>query len=345
MGTVLVTGGCGYIGSHTSISLVKSGYNVVIYDSLINSYKESYEKILTILKNTNKTLVKKISFFEGDLNNKKLLEKIFSDKKKESNPIFSVIHFAGLKSMQESIRYPLKYWAANVGSTISLLEVMEKYSCYSIVFSSSASIYKPKNIGLLNEDDFLEPLSPYGKTKLTIELILKDLHFNNLEKWRVANLRYFNPVGAHESLLLGEKPKVNFSNLFPAIKQVLNKEKKYLLIFGNDWPTKDGTCIRDFIHVMDLAEAHVATLDYLLSKSSECLTLNIGTGIGTSVLEIINKYKTIGISIPYLFADRRPGDFPFIVADNKQALKLLNWSPKRKLIDMCKDSLNNVLYE
>ena len=183
MGTVLVTGGCGYIGSHTSISLVKSGYNVVIYDSLINSYKESYEKILTILKNTNKTLVKKISFFEGDLNNKKLLEKIFSDKKKESNPIFSVIHFAGLKSMQESIRYPLKYWAANVGSTISLLEVMEKYSCYSIVFSSSASIYKPKNIGLLNEDDFLEPLSPYGKTKLTIELILKDLHFNNLEKF------------------------------------------------------------------------------------------------------------------------------------------------------------------
>ena len=144
---------------------------------------------------------------------------------------------------------------------------------------------------------------------------------------------------------MGEKPKINFTNLFPAIKQVLNKEKEYLLVFGNDWPTKDGTCVRDFIHVMDLAEAHVATLDYLLEKSTEFLTLNIGRGIGTSVLEILNKYDSIGIKIPYLFVDRRPGDFPFIVADNKLALKLLNWSPKRKLIDMCKDSLNNVLCE
>ena len=200
MGTVLVTGGCGYIGSHTSISLVKRGYNVVIYDSLINSYKESYEKILIILKNTNKILVNKISFFEGDLRNKKLLEKLFSDKQKEGNPIFSVIHFAGLKSMEESIRSPLKYWESNVGSTISLLEVMEKYSCHSIIFSSSASIYKPKNIGLLKEEDSLDPLSPYGKTKLTIESILKDLHFHNLEKWRVANLRNFNPVGVHEPM-------------------------------------------------------------------------------------------------------------------------------------------------
>tara|TARA_B100000242_G_scaffold187044_1_gene134509 strand:- start:1205 stop:2242 length:1038 start_codon:yes stop_codon:yes gene_type:complete len=345
LGTVLVTGGCGYIGSHTCISLIKSGYKVVIFDSLINSYESSYKKILKILQNENIDYAQKINFIKGDLRNKKILSKLFLDKQREGEPIFSVIHFAGLKSAGESLKSPLEYWEANVESTLSLLKVMEKFSCHSIIFSSSASVYKPKEFGLLSEEDFLEPSSPYGRTKLTIEKILKDLFTSNSEKWRIANLRYFNPVGAHDSGLLGENPKVNFSNLFPAINLVLNKKKSHLFIFGNNWPTKDGTCIRDFIHVTDLAEAHVATLNYILKNSPKCVNINVGRGIGASVLEVLNMFKDIGIKIPYLFVKKRAGDHPFLVADNKLALKLLDWSPKRNLIDMCKDSLNNVLCE
>ena len=345
MNTVLVTGGCGYIGSHTCISLIKSGYNVVIIDSLINSYEDAYKKILLILKSESKEFVKKIEFIKGDLRNKKLLRKIFSEKKNERNPISSVIHFAGLKSTEESIKSPLEYWEANVESTLSLLHIMDEFDCNYIIFSSSASVYKPKNDALLREIDFVEPLSPYGKTKYAIETILNDLYSSQEAKWSIANLRYFNPVGIHESGLLKENPKVNFSNLFPSINKVLSQEKEKLMVFGNNWPTKDGTCVRDFIHVMDLAEAHVATLDYLLKNNPKCLTINIGTGIGTSVLEIINAFKSLGISIPHLFVEKRFGDNPFVVADNKLALKLLDWSPKRKLIDMCKDSLNNVLFE
>ena len=345
MNTILVTGGCGYIGSHTCISLIKSGYKVVIIDSLINSYEDAYKKILLILKSESKEFVKKLEFIKGDLRNKKLLRKIFSEKKKERNPISSVIHFAGLKSMEESIKTPLEYWEANVESTLSLLHIMDEFDCNNIIFSSSASVYKPKNDALLKERDFVEPLSPYGKTKYAIETILNDLYFSQEAKWSIANLRYFNPVGIHESGLLKENPKVNFSNLFPSINKVLSQEEEKLKVFGNNWPTKDGTCVRDFIHVMDLAEAHVATLDYLLKNSPKCLTINIGTGIGTSVLEIINAFKSLGISIPHLFVEKRSGDNPFVVADNELALKLLNWSPKRKLIDMCKDSLNNVLFD
>ena len=345
MNTVLVTGGCGYIGSHTCISLIKSGYNVIIIDSLINSYEDAYKKILLILKSESKEFVKKLEFIKGDLRNKKLLRKIFSEKKKERNPISSVIHFAGLKSMEESIKYPLEYWEANVGSTLTLLNIMDEFDCNYIIFSSSASVYKPKNDSLLREKDFVEPLSPYGKTKYAIETILNDLYYSQEAKWSIANLRYFNPVGIHESGLLKENPKVNFSNLFPSINKVLSQEKEKLMVFGNNWPTKDGTCVRDFIHVMDLAEAHVATLDYLLNNNSKRLTINIGTGIGTSVLEIINAFKSLGISIPHLFVEKRSGDNPFVVADNQLALKLLNWAPKRNLIDMCKDSLNNVLFE
>ena len=345
METVLVTGGCGYIGSHACVCLLKKGFNILIIDSLVNSYKSSYLKILEICRNENKEFINMIKFIEGDLRNKKLLSDIFAHQKKEGNPISSVIHFAGLKSIEDSIKSPLTYWGTNIESTLSLLGVMDKYECHSIIFSSSATVYKPQNSCLLQEESFIEPSTPYGRTKLTIEIIFKDLYLSNINKWRIANLRYFNPVGAHESGLIGEKPKGKASNLFPAINKVLKKEKEKLLVFGNSWPTKDGTCIRDFIHVMDLAEAHIATLDYLLSNDPNFLTLNIGTGSGTSVLEIINKFKDIGKDIPFLFVDKRSGDHPFVVADNKLALKLLNWSPKRKLIDMCKDSLNNVLYD
>ncbi len=340
--TVLVTGGCGYIGSHTCTCLLKKGFNIIIIDSLVNSHKSSYLKILEVCRNENKKFINMIKFIEGDLRNKNLLSEIFANQKKEGNPISSVIHFAGFKSIEESIKLPLQYWGTNIESTLRLLDVMDKYECYSIIFSSSATVYKPQNL-ILHEESFLEPQNPYGRTKLAIEIILKDLYLSNKKKWRIANLRYFNPVGAHESGLLGEKPKGKASNLFPAINKVLKKEQEKLLIFGNNWPTKDGTCIRDFIHVMDLAEAHMATLDYLLSNDPKYLTLNIGTGSGTSVLEIIKTFKGIGIEIPFLYVDKRSGDYPFIVADNKLALKLLNWSPKRKIIDICKDSLKSVL--
>ena len=343
MGTVLVTGGCGYIGSHTCICLLKSGYKIIVLDSLINSYRSSYLKIINTLKRESIEYKNKISFIKGDLRDKKLLSKLFSEKQKEGDPIFSVVHFAGLKSIEASIKSPMLYWDTNLESTLCLLSIMEKYECYSIIFSISASVYKPNNFKLLHEEDFLEPLSPYGETKLAVELVLRKLYEKSFKKWRIANLRYFNPVGAHENGLLGEKPKKNLSNLFPSINRVLKKEQEKLLVFGNDWPTNDGTCIRDFIHVMDLAESHTATLDYLIKNESIFLTLNIGTGIGTSVLEIINKFKEIGIDLPHLFVERRAGDHPFLVADNKLALKLLNWAPKRELIDMCKDSINNVL--
>ena len=343
MGTVLITGGCGYIGSHTCVCLLRSGYKIIILDSLINSYKSSYLNIIRTLKSENIEYIHKLEFIKGDLRDKKLLSKLFLKKQKEGDPIFSVIHFAGLKSIEASMKFPLLYWEANVESTLCLLSIMQKYDCYSIIFSSSASVYKPNDFTLLEEGAFLEPSSPYGRTKLTVELVLKDLYESSFKKWRIANLRYFNPVGAHEKGLLGEKPKENRSNLFPAINRVLKKEQEKLFVFGNDWPTSDGTCIRDFIHVMDLAEAHTATLDYLIKKEPKFLTLNIGTGIGSSILEIITKFQELGVDLPYSFVKKRSGDDPFLVADNKLALKLLNWTPKRELKDMCKDSINNVL--
>ena len=343
MGTVLVTGGCGYIGSHTCICLIKAGYKVLILDSLINSYKSSYLKIINTLKSEKIAYINKITFTKGDIRDKKLLSKLFSNKQKEGDPISAVVHFAGLKSIEASIKFPLRYWEANVESTLCLLSIMEKFECYSIIFSSSASVYKPSDFRLLREESSLKPSSPYGRTKLAVELVLRDLYESSFKKWRIANLRYFNPVGAHEKGLLGEKPKENRSNLFPAINRVLKKEQEKLLVFGNNWPTNDGTCIRDFIHVMDLAEAHTATLNYLIKKEPKFLTLNIGTGVGTSILEIIKKFNEIGVDLPHSFVKKRSGDYPFLVADNKLALKLLDWSPKRELIDMCKDSINNVL--
>lgn len=343
MDTVLVTGGCGYIGSHTAICLIKNGFNVVLIDSFINSFKSSYKKILKLIEKDYVERKNYIKLIEGDLRDEKLLTKIFLDQKESGNEITSVIHFAGLKSISESIHSPLEYWNSNIVGTLSLLKTMEKFKCYSIIFSSSASVYKINSTTLLKEGDLLEPSNPYGKTKLTIEKILEDIYLSNKKNWKIANLRYFNPAGAHESGLLEEKPKGDFSNLFPAINKVLRKEKEKLLIFGNDWPTKDGTCIRDYIHVMDLAEAHYSSLDYLLKKEPEYLSINIGTGTGSSILDILNNFNDLGFNIPKKFVDRRSGDYPFIVADNNLALKLLNWSPKRNLKDMCIDFLNSFL--
>ena len=340
MDTVLVTGGCGYIGSHTCISLLNTNYNILIVDSLVNSFESSFEKIKEIASRKGTINKERIQFIKGDLRNKQWLENIFSQYARSNKPIKKVMHFAGLKSIFFSIKEPLEYWDTNVNSTLSLLSAMQKFDCYTLIFSSSATVYKPNGSNLLKETDPLLPENPYGRTKLCIEQILRDL-FDSDKRWKIANLRYFNPVGSHFSGLLQENTKGKSSNLFPAILKTIGGEQKKLLIFGNDWPTLDGTCIRDFIHVMDLAEAHIATLDYLNNNDPQCLSLNIGTGKGISVIEVINVFLKIkGVSFKYDFVERRLGDQPFLVADNKYALEILNWRPKMNLIDMCNDSLS-----
>ena len=340
MSTILVTGGCGYIGSHTCISLIENNFKILIIDSHINSAKDSFLRIKAVLNKKGIDLEKRINFIEGDLRNENLLNNIFLKYSQTNNPIRSVIHFAGLKSIKSSIKSPLEYWEMNVSSTLSLLAVMKKYECYSIIFSSSATVYKPKGMHLFNENDPLEPITPYGKTKLTIENILEDLYMSDKKNWKIASLRYFNPVGAHPSGIIGENLKGTVSNLFPSIIRTIKGEQKSLLVFGNDWDTNDGTCIRDFIHVMDLADAHISTLKYLLSNSAQYRAINIGTGIGTSVLKVIKTFYEVGDKKFTLeYTDRRLGDVPFIVANNKLALDILNWKPKKSLVDMCKDSL------
>lgn len=341
METVLVTGGLGYIGSHTCVSLLENGYNLLIIDSLINSSPNTLENIIKTVSFKKIDIKDKIKFIKGDLRNKLLLDNIFNSYLESDNPIRSVIHFAGLKAICDSIKAPIEYWDFNITSTISLLSIMQKYQCYSLIFSGSASVYESKGMKLLKESDAIKPISPYGKTKLCIEEILGDLYAAE-DNWRIASLRYFNPIGSHNLGFLPENPKgKTSSNLFPSIiRTALGNQKKFL-IFGKDWPTYDGTCVRDFIHVMDLAEAHIAALIYLQENNSQNIAINIGTAKGTSVLELIKIFQEINkISIPFDFAERRMGDQPFLVADNKLALQLLDWFPKRDIFEMCSNSIN-----
>jgi len=339
--TFLITGGCGYIGSHTCLSLLERGYNLIIIDSNINSSQNVLERIYKIGHIENNLYKNQITFIKGDIRNYELLKKIFIDAINKNKPISAVIHFAGLKAVEESVKNPLLYWDNNVYGSINLFKAMQSYDCKIIVFSSSATIYGNSKEKFSREDAAIQPMNPYGYTKLTIENILKDIFISSNNGWKIANLRYFNPVGAHESGLIGENPLNIPNNLFPYICRVANKNYKELKIFGNDWNTYDGTCIRDYIHVVDLAEAHCAALDYLIESEPKILNLNIGTGIGTSVLEMVSTFSKVNkIDVPYSFAERRPGDVPSIVADNKLAIKTLNWFPKRDLSEMCRNGWN-----
>ena len=338
MKNILVTGGAGFIGSHTCLLLLEKGYNVFVIDSLVNSSSKTLNNIKNIVSSLNKSKKQKLHFYEIDLKDKKELDAIFENQIFLKKPIDTVIHFAGLKSVQESVLNPLKYWDENINSTLTLLSVMAKYDCKQLVFSSSATIYKPLQGSKLYEDSYQEPINPYGNTKITIEKILNDLFLSD-QSWKIINLRYFNPVGAHPSGLIGEDPKIKASNLFPIITRVILGESEKLYIFGNDWPTPDGTCIRDYIHVMDLADAHIAALKYIKSNTPQIISINIGTGNGHSVLDVIKIYSIVNkIDLPYEFSERREGDAPFVVADNSLALKLLRWEPKRNIEDMCRDS-------
>ena len=340
MDLVLLTGGNGFIGSHTCVELLNKGFSVCILDSLVNSSIKTISKIEEIFKNNNKNIKGKLFFRKGDLRDKIFLENVFTEFEKKIQPFNFVIHFAGLKSVNDSIKNPLQYWDVNINSTVNLLKTMDKFECNNLVFSSSATIYDSK-LGLkLSEDSPVGPINAYGKTKLAIENILEDLFNSNNKKLKIANLRYFNPVGAHISGLIGENPKSKPTNLFPLISNVAKGETEYLSIFGKDWPTKDGTCIRDYIHVMDLADAHLAALDYLKNNENRVfLSINVGTGQGTSVLEIVNKFSEINkISVPFVFVDRREGDQAKVIADNNLALQILDWYPRRGISEMCLDT-------
>ena len=263
MKTVLVTGGAGFIGSHTCLRLLEEGLDVFVIDSFVNSNKQSLHKVLKIFSDSFKDKQNKIHIYEGDIRDKNLLIKIFEEAKKLKKTIDGVIHFAGLKSVKESCKDPLLYWNNNLIGTISLLKIMEEFNCRKLIFSSSATVYKYNSNKLINENEKLNPSNPYGQTKLAIEKILYDLYNKKEDKWKIISLRYFNPVGAHPSGLIGECPNGIPNNIFPYICGVAIGKFDYLKIFGNDWPTHDGTGIRDFIHVMDLAKAHTLALNHL----------------------------------------------------------------------------------
>lgn len=324
---ILVTGGVGYIGSHTSVQLLENNYDVVIVDNFSNSKKEVKDLIEKI---TNKT----ITLYEGDVCDKKILRKIFME-----NKIDAVIHFAGYKAVGESVAKPLMYYRNNIDSTLSLLEVMNEFNCKKIVFSSSATVYgKPKSLPI-KEDFDLSTTNPYGSTKLYIEGILKDLYVSDNE-WSIAILRYFNPIGAHESGLIGENPNDIPNNLMPYIVKVANKELDCLSIFGNDYDTIDGTGVRDYIHVVDLANGHIKAIEYILANPGiDCY--NLGTGNGYSVLQLVNTFINENkVDVPYKIVNRRPGDIDSCYADCSHALNKLNWKAEFNIKDMVTSSYN-----
>ena len=338
MGQILVTGGNGFIGSHTSLCLLERGYEILIVDSLVNSSYEAFLRIKKIINLKFPKLENNVTFVKGDLRDEKFLNNIFLNQEKIGKPIIGVIHFAGLKSVNESINQPLKYWDFNLISTINLLKVMHINGCRTIVFSSSASVYGSKNEKLIFEDQKLEPINPYGQTKLVIETILNNLFESSSREWKIINLRYFNPIGAHTSGLIGEVPNGTPNNIFPLIMQVALGNIKFLKIYGKDWPTSDGTGIRDYIHVMDLANGHLFALEHLLRSPSKILSVNLGTGLGTSVLQLIRTFEKVNrVNIPFEYTERRSGDAAIVVADNSLAKSVLKWNPKKTLEDMCLD--------
>ena len=324
---VLVTGGMGYIGSHTCVELLKAGHDVIVVDDLSNSKELVKDRIKTITG-------KDIKFYEYNLLDAKNVEKVFSE-----NKIDSVIHFAAFKAVGESTQKPLEYYHNNITSTLVVLQTMKKFGVKNFVFSSSATVYGQSKVIPITEDCDLSATNPYGATKLMIEDILRDLYKAD-NSFNIALLRYFNPVGAHESGLIGEDPSGIPNNLMPFITKVAIGELKELSVFGDDYETKDGTGVRDYIHVVDLAVGHIKALNKLVTNSG-LVTYNLGTGNGYSVLELVNAFANAsGKEIPYKIAARRPGDIAVCYADPKKANEELGWNATKSVDDMCKDSWN-----
>ena len=325
--SILVTGGAGYIGSHTCIELLNAGYEVVVVDNLVNSSRESLKRVEEI---TGKSL----RFYEVDLLNKNALTKVFKE-----NKIDAVIHFAGLKAVGESVYKPLEYYHNNITGTLILCEVMREFGVEKIVFSSSATVYGDPKVVPITEDAPMGVITnPYGRTKGMLEQILTDIHTAN-NNFSVMLLRYFNPIGAHESGRIGENPKGIPNNLLPYITQVAVGKLVCLGVFGNDYDTKDGTCVRDYIHVVDLAKGHVKALEKMMKSPGKVDIYNLGTGKGYSVLEIIkNMEKAVRKKIPYDITERRAGDIASCYADSKKAKDELGWEAKFDIERMCRDA-------
>lgn len=324
---ILVTGAAGYIGSHTAVELLNENYNVIIIDNLINSSASVIDKIKVITK-------KDIKFYNFDLRNKKQLKKVFDE-----NKIDMVIHFAGLKAVGESVEKPIIYYNNNIMSTLTLCEVMSEYNVKKLVFSSSATVYgSPKSLPI-KEDFPLQMTNPYGSTKLMIENILRDIYVSDHD-WSVALLRYFNPVGAHESGLIGEDPKGIPNNLMPYISRVAIGQLECLNVFGDDYNTHDGTGVRDYIHVVDLAQGHLKAMNKIKEEKG-VFTYNLGTGQGYSVLDLVHSFEEINnLKINYKIVGRRPGDIDSCYADPTKAKKELGWEAKKDINDICRDSWN-----
>ena len=326
---ILVTGGTGYIGSHTVVELLNLNREVVVLDNFVNSSPDVIGKIKAITG-------KEFKFYEVDLLDKEKLEKVF-----EENNITEVIHFAGLKAVGESVGKPLEYYSNNITGTITLLDVMRKHNCKKIIFSSSATVYGdqgvPKYVETMKRG---ETTNPYGTTKAMLEKILEDLYVADKE-WGIVILRYFNPVGAHESGLIGDNPNGIPNNLMPYIQRVAAGQLPELSIYGNDYPTKDGTGVRDFIHVVDLAQGHINAMEKLNEVPTGVFTYNLGTGTGYSVLDMVNTFQEVNnVKVPYKIAARRAGDLAEMYADPTKAEKELGWVANKNLSDMCKDSWN-----
>ena len=325
---ILVTGGAGYIGSHTCVELLNSGYGVVVVDNLCNSNPKSLERVETLTG-------KKVKFYEGDVRDEALLRKIFAE-----NEISAVIHFAGLKAVGESVAQPWRYYDNNLNSTLVLTKVMGEVGVKKIIFSSSATVYSGDNEMPLRETSRTgNCTNPYGWTKYMTEQILSGMAHADPE-WSIVLLRYFNPIGAHESGMIGEDPRGIPNNLMPYITQVAVGRREKLSVYGNDYPTHDGTGVRDYIHVVDLAKGHVAAVDYAC-KHKGCEVFNLGTGVGYSVLDMVNTFRKVNqVELPYVIAPRRPGDIATCYADPTKSREVLGWTAQHTLADMCRDSWN-----
>ncbi|MFZ2843870.1 UDP-glucose 4-epimerase GalE [Psychrobacter sp.] len=325
---ILVTGGAGYIGSHTCIALHEAGYDIVVYDNLSNSSHEAVNRVSNLIGQP-------IEFIKGDIRDSASLRQVFA-----AHQFFGVIHFAGLKAVGESVAKPLMYYNNNVSGTITLLEVMAEYNVKRLIFSSSATVYGDPETLPIDEGFPRSCTNPYGQSKLVVEHILEDLAVSDSD-WNLVTLRYFNPVGAHPSGRIGEDPNDTPNNLMPYISQVAVGKLDKLSIFGNDYATVDGTGVRDFIHVTDLAQGHVAALNYLEQQNSPIgfLPINLGTGTGTSVLALVTAFSEVsGQKIPYQFADRRAGDIASCYASANKAKTLLGWEATLSITDMCQDT-------
>lgn len=323
---ILVTGGAGYIGSHTCVELLNAGYETIILDNLCNSKRESVNRIEELSG-------KKVKFIECDIRDKAALDKVFAE-----NKIEAVIHFAGLKAVGESVSKPLEYYDNNIGGTVTLLEAMRDAGCKRIVFSSSATVYGEENVSPLREDmPEGKTTNPYGTTKLYIERILKDT-FKADGEWSICLLRYFNPIGAHKSGRIGEDPKGIPNNLVPYVSQVAIGKRDHLSVYGNDYNTPDGTGVRDYIHVVDLALGHIKAVEKILNEKG-CFTYNLGTGKGYSVLDVVKAFeKACGHAVKYEIVARRPGDLDTCYSDPSKAYAELGWKAERDIDEMCEDS-------